>query len=283
MSRNASLLGRGQAQDGFSLIELLIATALGLLLLIAVSNVFLGGRQSFRTQEGMSQVQESGRLLTYLMYPYIRQAGYLPEPITNSDPSTIFTASSLAIQGTDNAAPTVGGITASTVQTSTDSITVRYRGQDGSVAGTADGAILACDGTAAAADQMVENTFYVAKPDTASGEVVGALNCKRRFLDGTGSTESTATGFDAKTPQPLLLGVQDMQILYGIDSDGDNVANRFQVASSTLDWPRVVSVNLVITIDSVENVAAGQTYQGVQGGRLRREFTTTLQIRNRLR
>lgn len=62
---------------GFSLIELMIAMALGLLIIGAIGSVFLATSQTYRTQEAMSQVQESGRFGIEKLSRDIRQTGFL--------------------------------------------------------------------------------------------------------------------------------------------------------------------------------------------------------------
>jgi type IV pilus assembly protein PilW len=61
---------------GFSLVELMISLALGGLIIAAVGTVYLGSRQSFRTQDAMARMQEGARYAFELMTFDIRQAGF---------------------------------------------------------------------------------------------------------------------------------------------------------------------------------------------------------------
>lgn len=104
--------------------------------------------------------------------------------------------------------------------------------------------------------------------------------------------------------QPLVEGVENMQILYGEDTDmafpapappalnGDGVANRYVPANTVgLDMRRVVSVRialLVSTPDRTNAVLDTNTYDllgtivtPVGDRRIRRVFTTTIELRNR--
>lgn len=65
----------GARQAGLTLIEILVAMALGLLLIAGVLQVFSGSSSSARMQEGVSRVQEGGRFSLELMKPDIRMAG----------------------------------------------------------------------------------------------------------------------------------------------------------------------------------------------------------------
>lgn len=73
---------------GFSLIELMIAMVLGIIIIGAIIAVFLGTSQTYRTQEAMSTVQESGRFAIETMTRDIRQIGFrgacLPEVTINN-------------------------------------------------------------------------------------------------------------------------------------------------------------------------------------------------------
>ncbi len=53
---------RGIAQRGFSLVELMVAMLIGLFVLGGGLAVFLGGHQSFRTNEGAARLQENARM-----------------------------------------------------------------------------------------------------------------------------------------------------------------------------------------------------------------------------
>ncbi|AKJ96383.1 hypothetical protein TVD_01435 [Thioalkalivibrio versutus] len=61
---------------GLTLVELMIAMVLGILLIGAVISVFVGTSQTYRTQEAMSKVQESGRFAIELLTRDIRQVGF---------------------------------------------------------------------------------------------------------------------------------------------------------------------------------------------------------------
>jgi len=83
-------------QGGLSLIELMIALVLGLVVVSAVFNTFLGSSRSARFSQGLQELQENGRYGITTLQRAIRLAGYSPEgnldepfDIINSDESTI--------------------------------------------------------------------------------------------------------------------------------------------------------------------------------------------------
>ncbi|HEY5755225.1 MAG TPA: prepilin-type N-terminal cleavage/methylation domain-containing protein [Steroidobacter sp.] len=60
---------------GFTLVELMISMMLGLVVIGGALGVILSNRQSYRTNEGLSQVQESARTAFELLARDVRQAG----------------------------------------------------------------------------------------------------------------------------------------------------------------------------------------------------------------
>ena len=101
----------------------------------------------------------------------------------------------------------------------------------------------------------------------------------------------------AGAPVPLVEGVENIQILYGVDdtTPPDGIPERYVTAQNVPTFTRVVSIRLGVLVDSVNvsgsatdlaldtdtyNVAA--TIIDPQNDRLkRRVFTTTIQLRNR--
>jgi len=63
-------------QSGLTLIELLIASTLGLILLVGVVQLFVSGSDTFRMAEAIGRMQESGRLAQDVLGRSIRNADY---------------------------------------------------------------------------------------------------------------------------------------------------------------------------------------------------------------
>jgi len=63
-------------QHGLSLVELLIAMALGLLLMTGVISIFISAKQGYTNQDATSQLQENARFALEMMTREIRMAGY---------------------------------------------------------------------------------------------------------------------------------------------------------------------------------------------------------------
>lgn len=88
----------------------------------------------------------------------------------------------------------------------------------------------------------------------------------------------------------LVAGVENMQILYGEDTNGDGSANAYNVASSVGDMLDVVSIRVSFLVRSTSaNVLDSAQSVSFNGGtedgsdlRLRRVYTMTSTIRNRM-
>ncbi len=90
--------------------------------------------------------------------------------------------------------------------------------------------------------------------------------------------------------QELVEGVEDMQVLYGVDDDGDNYPNQYFDADNVGDFEDVVSVRIMLLVRSIDDfvVDAPQTYtfNGAQvtapDRRIRQVFTSTIALRNQI-
>lgn len=122
------------AQDGFTLIELMIAMLLGLLIIGGVIAVFLSNKQTYATHNAISQVQDSSRNTFELLSRDIRETGLTgcgnPGRIANvlnigpngTGTKTWYADMANAIRGYDGstADPAVAFSTATTSPTSAD-------------------------------------------------------------------------------------------------------------------------------------------------------------------
>ena len=249
------------SQAGLTLLELMISLSLGLLLLTGIGTIYVGSNQTYRVQEQNARIQESGRYALEVIGRSVRQAGYWNIP---TNPIALQTAfGGTAVSGTDNA----------TNGTIVDTVAVQYDG----VAGSRD-----CEGTnitAAMIPVVVQDAIQL---DVANFE----LEC-----------ESNVDGTVANDPQPLVSNVEDLQFHYGIDTTGDQSANRYVTANNVASWNRVVSVRACILIRSEEqgittstqsflncaNALSGTgTLTAAGDSRLRRTFVATFNLRNRV-
>ncbi|MEJ2115278.1 MAG: hypothetical protein P8X88_04355, partial [Gammaproteobacteria bacterium] len=81
-------------QNGFSVVELMVALLLGLFLVSGVTGMYISSKQTYRMTDNLSQIQESLRFSLDFISRDIRMAGYLPcrFPPTNTNAITNGTA-----------------------------------------------------------------------------------------------------------------------------------------------------------------------------------------------
>ena len=165
----------------------------------------------------------------------------------------------------------VGGTNGS--GTTADAVTVQY---DGVVGSTRD-----CEGNNVTAAMVVQDAIRLDAPNFE-------LECDGN-VDGT------------VDHQPLVSNVEDLQILYGVDTDGNQSANLY--TATPANWNQVVSVRACILIRSEQPsiTTVAQTYRNCAGAlgtatgaaalttaatgdnrRLHRAFVATFNLRNRV-
>lgn len=101
---------RSGSQTGFSLIELMVAMAIGLFLVAVVGILFVNSKVTYLAQDASSRVQENSRYTAELFGRQIRTAGFheirfVPLPATADlfAPAFSFVFGGTAIAGTDGA------------------------------------------------------------------------------------------------------------------------------------------------------------------------------------
>ena len=112
--------------------------------------------------------------------------------------------------------------------------------------------------------------------------------------NGTSGMPSLWQKINGGTAQELLEGVQDMQLLYGLDSDSDGVPDDYVTATAVTTanaWEDVSSVRVQLLVQSTEDNLIQEpqpyTFNGVTNNapgdrRLRQVFINTVAIRSRL-
>ena len=121
------------------------------------------------------------------------------------------------------------------------------------------------------------------------------VNASAYYIDtGTSGRPSLWRKMNDSTPQELLEGVQDMQLLYGRDTSGDSIPDAYEeadVITAANAWEDVSSVRVQLLVQSTDdNVledAQPYTFNGTTNStpgdrRLRQVFINTVGIRSRL-
>jgi type IV pilus assembly protein PilW len=218
--RNRSAHG---AQLGFTLVELMVAMAIGLFLVGGLITLMGGMRRTYTTQTGLSQLQDNERVAMTLITDVLQAAGYFPLPTTNTA-QTVFPATSpFTVQGQSifgqPAVPASAG----------DTLTVRFLTNGTAATIDADN-LINCTGNTSPTAITFVNTFSV---DSLTGDLVCALN--------------------GGAPVHLVSGLVSMQVLYGVHTNTSltdySVDTYMSAAAVTAaaDWLAVISVKVTLT------------------------------------
>jgi len=91
-------------------------------------------------------------------------------------------------------------------------------------------------------------------------------------------------------PVEIVNGVEDMQITYGEDTSSDGAVDAYPNAAGVTNWNNVLSVRIQLLVSTDEDIGSEKRpYTNLQGNpvsdpgdfRIRRQFTSTVNLRNR--
>jgi len=370
---------------GFSLVELMVAITIGAIILAGAITLFVNNRDTYKTTNELSRLQETARYALGMMVKDIRMAGYFGcadrlDTVTLNVP--IGTVGELwdfnLDAGAGNLVPPVEGFEAAfpgnnfmpsgfavvvgtngpggQILAGTDAITVRYIGGTMSDVAPANGtldfmvtadatnganstitvdsttgfalnqvaAITDCGGSdifqinAAPTGTTVQANFLSRGYNASASPMISPFVGVRYYIGDNGRGPGGETypslyrtiitpGALTETNQELFEGVEQMQILYGVDTNGNGNPDSYVRAgdaplnaASPGNWANVVSIRLSILVRTIDqhgradvanvdtNTYTVNDHDGVlfpQFGpvgdrRRRRVFTTTVMVRN---
>jgi type IV pilus assembly protein PilW len=290
---NTANVRQHYGQSGFSLVELMVAVTIGLIILMALSGLFLSSNRASVEMRKSTQQQESGRYASQLLSEDLMMAGYLAEfdssplmtpaePLPEScgkDIADLLTALPLHVQGINDAATIPTCI--SDVKSGTDIIVVRrastcVAGVDGCAA-VAEGAphfqaslCTPSDGSGAELAHAINNDAdYAAHHFTLSDKAadfkkrktscaVGDFAAIQRYLvhiyfiannneagDGIPTLKLAELGVGGFTIKPMVDGIENMQVAYGVDNNSDGIADTYTSSPATnVEWRNVMSARI---------------------------------------
>lgn len=265
-------------QRGMSLVELMVAMTIGLIITVVIANLFLGTKETYRTQDDLSRIQENLRFAFQVVGRTVRLAGYRAD--WNRTVDQVFLGSS-PIDGTNG-----------TGANGSDVLIVRFQGSGTGASsanclasnscGGADGRVLDCLGNrvdrqmgpgAGPGVSFVENRFSVRAGGANGGP---ALFCS--INQGTTWVE-------------IVPDIENMQVLYG-EKTGPTAVDRYLAAGTVgLNLNQVLNMRIALLHRS-PNFTAGETdtrtynLVGVNVGpfndrRIRLAATSNFVLRNR--
>jgi type IV pilus assembly protein PilW len=232
-------------QRGMSLVELMVAMTIGLIITVVIANLFLGTKQTYRTQDDLSRMQENLRFAFQVIGRTVRLAGYRAD--WNRTVDQVFLVN-----------PPIDGANGAGANGS-DIIIVRFQGSGTGASsancvasnscGGADGRVLDCLGNrvdrqmgpgSGVGISFVENRFSV-RANGANGNP--ALFC---------SIDQAATWVE------IVPDVENMQVLYG-EKTGPTAVDRYLAAGTVgLNMAQVLNMRIALLHRSA-NLTAGET------------------------
>lgn len=270
-----------QRQQGLTLIELLVAVAVSLIVVLAATAALLMSRQGFTQVDAASQLRGNAKFAESMIQRLALQAGFR---------DVIFAATPrpASTQGLNTEVPNVFGFnnkergashqsheansserTAKSVGYGSDILVLRFQNATAGAFGTAaDKGMIDCSGVAV--DGAMEDRYdrYSSVFHVAQSNGEPTLMCTRWPQSGDFGTAET---------QPLISGVENFQVLYGVDgikaSDttflpADSVvdsylrADQITVSDDTITlqrWQRVRSIRVGMILRAAPGTAVANT------------------------
>jgi len=341
---NNHLYSNHYSQRGLTMVELMVALALGLFLTAGVLHLYAGSKSTNNTLQGIARIQENGRISIERLKLDLRMAGFMgcsnlgvAEP-NHIVPDTTFPFNlESVIQGVNNVAAVnadnavVGSdvLTIITASPADATLKVNMPAKNSDVVITVNPNSIKSGDTVVITDCENADVFVASEVTDASNQTV--IKHKKFEADGTTSTANGSNSLskayrvnalilsveqatyavrdtgrtDASgnailslfktppggTPVEMITGVEDMQITYGRDTGVDGSADVYDTAAAITgtQWGSVVSVRIALLVSSAADVGSEKrpyTFQGTlvaspPDNRMRREFTTTVNLRNR--
>jgi prepilin-type N-terminal cleavage/methylation domain-containing protein len=289
------------AQQGMTLIEMMIAMVISLVLIAGVGTVYLSSRKNNTARDQLSMMNENARVALETLRKHLEHAGYatptkLPmgsyfyvsgdaDPIPGSC-GTLDTNSKAAVIASSTSDLDING-----AAVLGDRISVRFIG-DENLSVDAVGSYFkdhdkpsfdqnCYGGKKSVKDSLVYNAFHI----STDNNVKDSTGQKIPILYAVGSN-----GNNSK--QPVVNGIENMQFIYGVDSNSDGTADSFLNATGVSAgnlWQRVVSIKVALLVRSLEpmldvNTAQAYNLLGVNvtpnDRYQRRVYSMLIQLRN---
>jgi type IV pilus assembly protein PilW len=279
---------RNLRQSGVTLVELMVAMVLGLILLAGVLTVFVGAKHGFNRNQNVGRMQEDARFAIEELTRDLSMAGFYAELV---DPASVTADATLDV-GTDcgpageknwifqlvrpdgqpdsvnvvdnatgaEAAAAFGCIDAASFQDSTDVVAVKRVLGAPAPALTAGRTYVRTNDTVGLL--YVDPTPTVIAAATGDWEYAPRIYYIRTYANvpGDGVPTLCRKTLEAGAPPTMVdsciaQGIEDLQIDWGLDSDGDGATNYYVSTPTATEMTQVVAVRVSLLARS----AAGDT------------------------
>jgi type IV pilus assembly protein PilW len=236
----------GKTQRGMSVIELMIALAIGLFLTAGLISLFVNSKQSYRLNENMARLQENARFAMTFIARDIRMTDYRGclKDGRKAD----------ALAGVNNDPKGYED---------SDSISLSWQTNR--------------------CDRDIDGDGDVDKDDEEPASTTTVVYWIEDKDDGIGPRlfRTIEVGGVVGDEQELVRGIEGLMILYGEDTDGEDIYGNYAPsyyvdAGNITDMANVMSVKFTLIARTIEDNLTSS------GGRITRSFSATVALRNRL-
>lgn len=240
LSRRLRLPGQG----GLTLVELMIALAVGLLVVLVAGTLFQQARSAYQEMDDAARVEETGRLVLDHLQLALRQASHQPVEMLTGHPAPLLV-------------PGLRGLDDSRQAESLDPARGVFGNSTGDGVNHSDLLMLGFFGAPRGSRAQVGNCSGA---DAATGpQEEAARNWVIYFVaPGTGDEPELRCRYQGKngnwTSDAIARGVEAMQLRYAIDSDGDGRPDRWLDASAmpAAAWRDVVLVRVALLVRGLQ-------------------------------
>lgn len=233
-------------QQGLSIVELLIASALGIVVSLFIMNIMITSASTSTTSEGISQSQETARLVSAWLQEEVRRGGFQYE-------MDVFAPIAAVCAG--GVAPPAAGANCSFETddngTGGDRLAIQRKAYNDAGSPARDSQT--CAGAAipaaviASANPIVTDVFWI-EPNTGDSDPINDYSFRCVTYDNAGNVIDSA--------QTIANGVESLQVLYGLASDTDQMTRFVPLDDlSPLDFERVTAVRIGLLARSFEDGA----------------------------
>lgn len=213
-------------QAGFTLVELMVAVAIGLLVVASAIGVFINMKATYLAQDTQSQLQDAQRMAVQMIRTTVQAAGYHVNPARNARADALPARAATASVPKFSAGQAVAA-KAGTGATG-DTLYVRFQTLSG-------------DG------------IFNCKGDTNQG-TAGTARLYLNALSVNASNELVCEVDDGEAAQPILANVSRLAVSFGVHEtattfDTDRNVSRYKTAAQMSDdeWSRVLTVRIQLT------------------------------------
>lgn len=286
-------------EKGFSLIELLVALALNLFLLLGILTVYHNQIYNYQFTQELGRLQDNARILSQYLAKDIWQAGYigcgrfsevqLHTSFAEVNPDNIFKGFSAGVANENN--PTALNKIINHAAKDSDILWIQEAGSQ-NISGNFREILPTTQKLVIA--NCTQATIVSAKTNSYSGDCQDQVSpwlSLVYYLADTGRKNREGDKIYAlyrrdlnaiyNRHAELVEGVEQFKINYGIY---DVLAQQLQYvpAEEVLDWQKVVSVKIALVLSSLEGVLSQPPTKENSDRRLRRKLNLVFSLRERI-